>query len=371
MNTRLQVEHPVTEEITGLDLVEWQIRIAEGERLPLKQDQVTAKGSAIEVRLNAEDPARGYRPCIGTVELFETPSAEGVRVDTGIRPGSVVTPNYDSMLAKVIAHAPNRAEAAARLSTALGDLAVLGIGSNQAFLRDIVDHPVFRAGELSTSFLPEVYPDGWQPKAGGGDADIAAAVLWADISGAPKAPGPWSSLGGFRVSGQGWIALALEQNGETARLELSGGHGRYQIRRDGAAVLAEASVVDCRLTLSVGSVRRTYAWAARDERIWIGHDALAFEFTVRPWIETAGGSAGGAASGGGNRVLASMPGQISAIKVEIGQTVTGGETVAVLEAMKLLYSLPAPVAGTVAAVYAVPGDNVAAGAVLVEIEPEG
>jgi len=374
MNTRLQVEHPVTEEITGLDLVEWQIRIAEGERLPLSQDEITATGSAIEVRLNAEDPAKSYRPCTGGIVLFDAPIGEGVRVDTGIRPGSVVTPNYDSMLAKVIAYAPDRAEATARLSTALGDLAVLGIGSNQAFLRDIIDHPLFRSGDLSTSFLPEVYPEGWQPAGGSDDAEIAAAVLWAERVARPNAPGPWASLGGFRVfaaeAGQGRIALAVERNGETARVELSGDHGRYQLKRDGAVVKAEAAVTGSRLTLSVGGARRTYSWATEGERIWIGHEAQAAELTVRPWIETAGGGGGGAASGGGNRVTASMPGQINAIKVEVGQTVTAGETVAVLEAMKLLYSLPAPVNGKVAAVYAAAGDNVAVGAVLVEIEPE-
>jgi len=375
MNTRLQVEHPVTEAITGLDLVEWQIRIAEGNALPLRQSDIAAHGSAIEVRLNAEDPAHGYRPRTGKVVLFDEPTGKGIRVDTGVRPGSTVTPHYDSMLAKVIGRAPDRAAAIERLSAALDELTLLGVGSNKEFLRDIISHPRFRTGELTTSFIPEVFPDGWQEPRDSAPVDIAAVLVWAGRQPPPKGPGPWGSLGGFRMfsadANRGRIALAVERDGETSRVELSDSQGGFQIRRDGAVVNAEAALASSRLVLSVDGTRSHYIWVAEGERIWIAHEGRSAEFSVRPWIETAGGGAGGAAAGGGNRVTASMPGQISAIRVEVGQTVTAGEIVAVLEAMKLLYSLPASASGKVVGVFASAGDNVAAGAALVEIEPEG
>jgi acetyl/propionyl-CoA carboxylase alpha subunit len=372
MNTRLQVEHPVTEAITGLDLVEWQIRIAQGETLPLQQEQIEASGSAIEARLNAEDPAAGYRPCTGAVVKFDAPA--GARVDTGIRPGSAVTPHYDSLLAKIIAHGGNRAEAAARLSAALCDLVLLGVGSNQEFLRDIVDHPIFRAGTLSTSFLPEVFPAGWQPPASRADFAIAAAILWARRLPVSRAPGPWASLGAFRMFGgqsdRAWVALSVEHQGRAERIEIAGSKGRWLIRIDGTAATADAALVDDRLALTIDGTRRNYVWAADRDHLWLGRDAGAAEFVIRPWIDTAGATAGVASAAAGNRVLASMPGRISAIAVEVGQSVAAGETVAVLEAMKLLYSLPAPIDGRVAAVFAAAGDIVAAGAVLVEVAAE-
>jgi 3-methylcrotonyl-CoA carboxylase alpha subunit len=286
MNTRLQVEHPVTEAITGLDLVEWQIRIAEGEPLPLKQDDIAATGSAIEVRLNAEDPAHAYRPCTGRVALF-WPSGKGVRVDTGIRPGSVVTPYYDSLVAKIIAPGVDRAAAAKRLSAALGGMTLLGIGTNQGFLRDIVDHPRFRAGDLSTSFIPEAFPDGWRAAPDSPPFEIAAAILWAASRPASAGPGPWASLGGFRIfgqdTGQGWLTLAVEREGDISRVELSGGGGRFRVRRDGVTTTAEAAVNGAILTLSADGVRKTFIWAADERHIWIGHDGKASEFVVRPW----------------------------------------------------------------------------------------
>jgi 3-methylcrotonyl-CoA carboxylase alpha subunit len=373
MNTRLQVEHPVTECITGLDLVEWQIRIADGEALPLTQDQVSGGGAAIEVRINAEDPAAGYRPSLGAIRLFEPPEGAGIRVDSGVRTGGAVSPYYDSLLAKVIASGPDRGIAVTRISAGLGDLNILGVKTSQAFLRDIVDDKRFRAGELTTSFIPEAFPDGWRPAPDAASFDIAASIVWAERLAQPKAPGPWSSLGGFRifpsVTGQGSVPLAVERDGEASRIALSREDGLYQFRRGDDALTAEASIAASHLILTIDGASLDYAWHSEDDRVWIGRDGHAAEFRVRPWVETAGESAGVASAGGGNRVLAAMPGQINAIWVEPGQTVAAGETVAVLEAMKLLYNLSAPVGGKVTAVYAAAGDTVAAGAVLVEIEP--
>ena len=224
MNTRLQVEHPVTELVTGLDLVELQIRIAAGEHLPLAQEQIHLKGSAIEARINAEDPAAGYRPALGTILGFTPPIQEGVRTDTGVRTGSVVTPYYDSLLAKVIACGPDRGIAAARLSAALGELAILGIKSSQAFLRDIVDHPTFRGGKLTTRFIAETFPDGWTPRQEDHGDFAAAAALWAlarESHRALPSLGPWASLGAFRVPSTvgrlGWAALTVAGESQTDR----------------------------------------------------------------------------------------------------------------------------------------------------------
>ena len=161
MNTRLQVEHPVTEMVTGLDLVEWQLRVAAGERLPWQQDDLVQRGHAIECRVYAEDPANDFLPDTGTVLLAEEPGA-GVRVDAGVQSGDAVTIHYDPMISKVIVHAPERAEAIRRLRWALGHYTLLGLTTNLPFLQDVLAHPVFQAGEATTNFIPRHMPT-WQP----------------------------------------------------------------------------------------------------------------------------------------------------------------------------------------------------------------
>jgi acetyl-CoA carboxylase biotin carboxylase subunit len=374
MNTRLQVEHPVTEFITGLDLVEWQIRIADGERLPLEQAAIKAHGVAIEARINAEDPAAGYRPALGEIRRFQGPTGDGIRVDSGVRSGSIVTPYYDSLLAKVIAYGPDRNIAACRLSRSLSDLAILGIKSSQAFLRDIVDHPGFRAGHLTTKFIAETFPEGWTGAAIDSDDLIVAAVLWAlDREANRAAPnlGPWATLGGFRVSAlighAGWVALDIATASGAVPVEISGTNGKYAVRIDCNVVDTEIRLAGDRAVIAVGDIIRDYWFASDDGAISLGRDGRASDFTVRLRIENAG-SGGAAEAGGAGRIVATMPGVIRQLDVAQGQTVTKGNTVIVLEAMKLMYSLPAQISGTVAAVFCAVGDTVAAGAPLVEIE---
>jgi 3-methylcrotonyl-CoA carboxylase alpha subunit len=376
MNTRLQVEHPVTELVTGLDLVELQIRVADGETLPFHQDQIRLSGSAIEARINAEDPAAGYRPALGTILQFAPPAQEGVRIDTGVRTGSVVTPHYDSLLAKVIAYGGDRNIAAARLSGALGELAILGIKSSQAFLRDIVDHPSFRAGRLTTRFIGETFPEGWNAKADDSDDFAVAAGLWAlqreSYRAAPKL-GPWASLGGFRVSATaghaGWVALEVESESQHVALDISGKDGRYIVRRDGQLSILEVTAGSGRAKVTIGSVVREYSFVSVGELFSIGRSGTAGNFRVAPRIESAGGK-DTAEGGGAGRIVAPMPGLISQLNVAPGQIVAQGDTVIVLEAMKLMYSLPAQISGRVAQVFCAPGDTVPAGAPLVEIEDE-
>jgi 3-methylcrotonyl-CoA carboxylase alpha subunit len=372
MNTRLQVEHPVTEMVTGLDLVELQIRVAGGETLPVTQESVKLHGSAIEARINAEDPAAGYRPALGEIQLFKAPEQAGVRVDTGVRTGSVVSPYYDSLLAKVVAYGPDRSIAAARLSGALGDLAILGIKSSQAFLRDIVDHPAFRGGHLTTRFIGETFPDGWTAQASDETDVMAAAALWASARQPQRAApslGPWATLGGFRVSSTvGWVALDVTSETEHVELDISGNNDLYSFRIKENNSTLRVVVSDGRAVLTADGIVREYRFAFDGNFVSISRDGTARIFQVAPRIESAGGNAALETAGAG-RIVAPMPGLISQLNVAPGQVVAQGDTVIVLEAMKLMYSLPAQISGRVAQVFCTPGDTVPAGAPLVEIEP--
>jgi 3-methylcrotonyl-CoA carboxylase alpha subunit len=373
MNTRLQVEHPVTEFVTGLDLVELQIRVADGEILPITQDDVTLTGSAIEARINAEDPAAGYRPALGEIRLFKPPLQDGVRVDTGVRSGSVVTPYYDSLLAKIIAYGPDRGVATARLSAALGEFAILGITSSQAFLRDIVDHPTFRAGKLTTKFIAETFAEGWTGTADDDDDLAAAAALWALSREADRAApnlGPWATLGGFRLySAAGWVALAIGTPSKTAEADITGSNGRFKLRHDGRETSLQITIAGDRATVSVDGLIREYSFIAQAGTISLGRNGRAGDFRVVPRIETAGAKSA-AEAGGAGRIAAPMPGLISQLNVTVGQSVTVGDTVIVLEAMKLMYSLPAQISGKVTEIFCATGDTVPTGAPLVAIEAE-
>jgi acetyl-CoA carboxylase biotin carboxylase subunit len=376
MNTRLQVEHPVTEMVTGLDLVELQIRVADGEILPVTQDAVKLHGSAIEARINAEDPAAGYRPALGEIQLFKVPEQAGVRVDTGVRTGGVVTPFYDSLLAKVIAYGPDRNIAAARLSGALGDLTILGIKSSQAFLRDIVNHPTFRRGHLTTRFIAETFPDGWVGETEDENDIAVAAALWAHARESRRAAptlGPWATLGGFRVSAAvgyaGWVALDVASESQTIAIDISGKNGHYAIRRDGQDTTLRIAVAGDRATVTIDGIGRDYNFKSYRNSVSLGRNGKSGGFRIAPRIENAGGGAASEAAGAG-QITAPMPGLISQLNVTVGQSVTVGDTVIVLEAMKLMYSLPAQISGKVVQIFRAAGDTVPAGAPLIEIEAD-
>ncbi|TAK12303.1 MAG: acetyl-CoA carboxylase biotin carboxylase subunit [Anaerolineae bacterium] len=210
MNTRLQVEHPITEAITGLDLAQWQIRIAAGERLPFQQADLTPHGHAIECRLYAEDPATGFLPSTGTLLAFDLPSGPGVRVDSGVTEGSEISVHYDPLMAKLIVHAGDRPAALRRMQTALSETVVLGVTTNREFLLDVLQHPVFAAGEATTRFIEEHLPN-WRPATSVPPAALIAAALAelrapASSNGATPAAdadpySPWARPTGFRMGG--------------------------------------------------------------------------------------------------------------------------------------------------------------------------
>jgi len=372
MNTRLQVEHPVTEAITGYDLVEWQIRIAAGERLPALQPEIRESGHAIEARITAERADQGFRPDTGRIEGYAEPAS--IRVDSGVRTGSEVTLFYDSLLAKAIAAGPDRATACARLASGLRDFAILGPATTLPFLIDAVEHPLFAEGKATTRFIEDAFADGWAAKRPRQRlARAVAALLWLEQQGAaqPKVDA-WNALAGFRLlAPAGGVAtsrlIAEEEDGIT-KLEVSLlADGRRQVLDANGAI---------ELTLRIGAesfeldfedriLRGSHV--AAGGRIRLTLEGETFDIGIgseaRP-AATAGG--GGAGSGA---VLAPMPGVVAEVRVAPGDRVEAGQVVIVLESMKLFTSLSAGVDGVVADIACQPGDTAQAGKRLVLIEP--
>ena len=379
MNTRLQVEHPVTEMITGLDLVEMQIRIASGEKLSLAQQEIRASGAAIEVRLNAEDPARGYLPCIGRLEEYREPDREGVRVDSGIRAGAEVTPYYDSMLAKVIAGGADREIARQRLLAALDRFAILGVGNNQSFLRDLLNRPAFISEPLTTKYIEEAFPTGWTPPApddwlyacaaAGFLIEVRRGIAAAEIT------NPWLTLAGFRVNGRagrvGRAKFNVNAADSASRVMTITPSG------DGLAIEAEGisepvtirAAADKSLMATHGGSSDEISFHVSESKVSIFSRGRAEDFTVLP-IAQAMVTSAKASQVIESDVVSAMPGKINSVEVAIGQSVRKGDTVIVMEAMKLILTLAAPIAGTIAAIHCAAGQTVAGGMKLVEISAE-
>ncbi|CAN5328817.1 acetyl-CoA carboxylase biotin carboxylase subunit [soil metagenome] len=344
MNTRLQVEHPVTEAISGLDLVEWQLRIAAGEALPLTQSQVRFEGHAIEVRLYAEDPYSGFAPQTGRV-LHWRPDESSVRIDSGIAEGGTITPYYDPLLAKLIAHGRDRADAIRRLRAALQDTPLLGIAHNGGFLRDLLDHPAFRSAALHTGTLDQWAVDGDAVL----QAPVVPEVVWrlaAALFAGPATARP-ASVANFDLS--------LRARGEQRTLRVPADSGIRVLSRaghevrfiDGQGVQRRAVVVQDAEALHI----------ALD-----GHSVSVRE--VSAWPVAAAEAAGADAL----HARAPVAGSVVAIKVAIGERVIQGQPLVCVEAMKMEMWLNAGGAGTVKAIHVALKDTVAAGALLVELE---
>jgi 3-methylcrotonyl-CoA carboxylase alpha subunit len=323
MNTRLQVEHPVTEAITGQDLVEWQLRVASGEPLPKTQDQLSITGWAMEARLYAENPTTGFLPSIGPLDRLRFPP--GVRVDSGVEEGGEVTPFYDPMIAKLIVHADTRAQAAGKLAAAAGAVQVSPVRTNAAFLARAAAHPDFVAGRVDTGFI-ERHAERLIPAAEPSDAVLQAA---AHAIVPARTGDPWTSLPGFRANAAAHVQLEVEVADKPYLVDLTSG--------------PSATVADGVLFL----------------------EGEAWPFGPRSADHVAGG---GAASDGA--VLAPMPGRVIAVLVEQGQPVTKGQRLLVLEAMKMEQALVAPIDGIVAELKAVEGAQVPEGTTLVRVERE-
>jgi acetyl-CoA/propionyl-CoA carboxylase biotin carboxyl carrier protein len=363
LNARLQVEHPVTELVCGLDLVEAQLRVAADEPLWLTQEQVVARGHAIEARVCAEGP--GFLPQTGRIVAYREPAGPGIRVDSGVRAGSDVSGHYDSLLAKVVAHAPTRELALQRLDAALAQLVILGPQVNTAFLRDLLADPRVRAGELDTGLVERLAQDA-APDRSPADADAAAAAALARTAAlrAGASDDPWERLLGWRADGPAPLRWRLQGGrdvvgGDRVEVlvspdEVRVGGGRP---RDAHAELAAPD----RLAMTLGGVRRVWAIAHDGDVTRLGLDGRAWGFAEEAIELRAGaGDAGGSLS-------APMPGSVLVVRARAGDRVAAGDVLVVLESMKMELQVVAPAAGTVERVAVAAGERVASGQLLVEI----
>jgi geranyl-CoA carboxylase alpha subunit len=357
MNTRLQVEHPVTELVTDLDLVELQLRVASGELLGIEQDDVELVGHAMEARLYAEDPENGFLPQAGRAVRWAPPEGEGVRVDHGLSQGQEITAHYDPMVAKIIAWGGDREEARRRLDRALGETTLLGLTNNGPFLRQVLSHETFVAGEATTDFLeremgePEIpLPD---------DHLAIAAALWLEDAVPERPSGVW------RNTGSATSHLRFEVGGEVTSLRIG-----HSLRRVGVIdgdrswqVLVLGQDEDGAARVVVDSVQRTVRWAREGDVLHLdcGGGSRAYRESV------AGGQAEVAVSG---ETRAPMSGKVLAVHVAVGDKVSAGDALVIMEAMKLETKLVAEVDGQVAEVRVSEGDQVQGGDLLVAVQAE-
>ncbi|MFC4014556.1 acetyl/propionyl/methylcrotonyl-CoA carboxylase subunit alpha [Nonomuraea purpurea] len=356
MNTRLQVEHPVTELVTGLDLVELQVRVAAGEKLPFAQEDVRLHGHAVEARVYAEDPARGFLPTGGRVLALREPAMEGVRVDSGLVEGGVVGSEYDPMLAKVVAWAPGRAEALRRLDRSLAATAVLGVVTNIPFLRALAVHPAVLAGELDTGLVERVLPDLLPGVAVPGEVLAAAALAFHAV---PRGDDPWEVTDGWRVGEHAWTTWRLESRDGVHAVQVRGlPEESAEVRINGETL--PARVRDGAVTL--GSRTDHYLRVRDRDTLWLGRDGASWSFT-RHLIGDPGDRPGAAAAGDGV-VRSPMPGTVLIVKAQVGDRVDAGQALVIVEAMKMEHTVTAPCDGTVSELPAQAGRPVDMDAVL-------
>ncbi|MDQ7248631.1 acetyl/propionyl/methylcrotonyl-CoA carboxylase subunit alpha [Dongia sedimenti] len=371
MNTRLQVEHPVTEAITGLDLVEWQIRIARGEKLPKAQSELAIHGHAMEVRLYAEDPARDFLPQTGTLHHLRFP--EGARVDSGIREGDAVSIHYDPMIAKIITHGADRAEAIARLRRALAATEVGGLATNLDFLQAILRQPDFASGKVDTGFIErhrtELLPEG-QPLPVNALALAALAVLrGGERDAAAAAPAgdpysPWSLLPGWRVNRDAYSDLIFQHGEATLSVRAHYRATGYALDLPDGTVEAQAELgTDGAIAARIGTARCKGRVVRRDTECLVFLDGATHRLTL---VDPRRPSAADAATTG--RILAPMPGTVTKILVVAGAVVAKGSVLAIVEAMKMEHAVKAPRDGKVTIVHFAAGDQVTDGAELLVLE---
>ncbi|MCM2392164.1 acetyl/propionyl/methylcrotonyl-CoA carboxylase subunit alpha [Streptomyces albipurpureus] len=351
MNTRLQVEHPVTELITGIDLVEWQLRIAAGEPLPYGQDDITLTGHAVEARICAEDPSRGFLPSGGTVLALSEPRGAGIRTDSGLSEGTEVSSLYDPMLSKVIAYGPDRPTALRKLRAALAQTVTLGVPTNAGFLRRLLAHPAVVSGDLDTG-LVEREAGGLVPE---GVADevyaAAAAIRLTRLSPVPDQgwTDPFSVPSGWRLGGTpAPLAFPLRVAGLEPVTQRPP---------------TDFTVTDDTVTVTTDGVTHTFhhagAWLGRDGDSWHiqDHDPVAALLS-------------GAAHAGADTLAAPMPGTVTVVKVSVGDRVEAGQSLLVVEAMKMEHVISAPHAGTVTELDVTPGSTVAMDQLLAVVTPD-
>jgi 3-methylcrotonyl-CoA carboxylase alpha subunit len=373
MNTRLQVEHPVTELITGIDLVEWQLRVAFGEALPLKQDHIKLNGHAIETRVYAENPAKNFLPSVGKIRTWRVPEqAGGLRIDAGYREGDAVSPYYDAMLAKVIAWSPTREGAIERLAYGLDEIDIRGIVTNVPFLSALVRHPAVAANSIDTGFIERELKNLTPAPSPAGDLELAAAVAAilaqeADVA-QQEPPSPWGTFG--------WMPVGRRERA-------------FLFRGQAGAPAAEQHVAmiygNGPMSLAIGERRLAFGWSVtRDGGLDVTLDGVksrvfgtidGHELYVRTrrgrfvlhWVDPFGGD--DEEQVGEDKIVAPLPGTVVALLAEQGATLEKGAPILTLEVMKMEQTLRAPYAGVLKAIKCKVGDIVQEGAELAEVEP--
>ncbi len=368
MNTRIQVEHPVTECLTGIDLVEWQLRVAEGEPLPLSQEQVSFQGHAIEARVYAENPANHFLPVTGPVALWREPSDEGIRVDSGLLSQDAISIYYDPMIAKIIAHGPDRQTARRRLLRALAETRLVGLIHNIPFLQAVVAHTAFAGGEVTTQFIPIWFAD-WQPKTVEGIRPLIAVSIcqfW-------QHPKPDTTLGYWRNSANRPLLYPYQNHTPVALLPQA---DHFICQVDGVTYTATAEWKTSQDWVT------SQDWETSQELV-LTLDGHRCQLTVvqvagQWWVASAEGNMvvtplsllpkPAVAADAGGSLRAPMPGVVLAVMVQVGQVVEKGQGLLKLEAMKMEHTIRSAAAGVVTAVFYQPGDQVEADAQLLRIE---
>ncbi len=376
INTRLQVEHPVTEMVTGLDLVEWQLRVAAGEKLPLTQSEIQTKGHAIEVRLYAEDPEKNFLPGSGRLEKLHLPAtSKNVRLDTGVVEGDTVSIFYDPMIAKLIIWDEDRPLALAQLQTALSYADIKGPKSNIEFLEKLVRHPVVVSGNITTNYLDqhlsEVLPQADAPTAHFVIAATVAALL-ADEKQTLQAAmrssdphSPWAIADGWRIGHESQRKLCFRWRDQNLDVYAKGSHGNYEITHGETTIsIGNAGIHGVILSFQRDAMAQRFLVHA-DGRIITVHDGQSragFERIPAFFFDDS------KASGSGDRINAPMPGRMVVVKSKVGDEVTEGQELAVMEAMKMELSLKSPRTGKIASINVNAGDFVEADALLIKLE---
>jgi len=376
MNTRLQVEHPVTEMITGQDLVQWQLLVAAGEKLPLAQEQLSISGHSLEVRLYAEDPDNDFLPATGPLLRLRPPKEEnGVRVDTGVREGDVVSPFYDPMIAKLIVWDENRDAALRKLQTALGDYQVAGLVTNLEFLKNIAGHGAFAAKDLDTGFIERFRDDLIPEKPPVTHKHLALAVLHMELAAenqnaatAAKSTdphSPWNDVTAWRLNDRAHHDYIFDASNDTEiSVSVSNSDGHYLIQIDQSEISATVNLLDdgsIRASLDGHIVGATVVQDAL--RLVVITDGKQVDLNlVRKDYDNSD------EDGGEGVTVAPMPGKIIQVNVSAGDKVTNGDSLVVMEAMKMEHTLSATIDGIVAEVYFEVGDQVDDGTVLIKLE---
>ncbi|MDB5847043.1 MAG: 3-methylcrotonyl-CoA carboxylase, partial [Rhodoferax sp.] len=379
MNTRLQVEHPVTEAITGLDLVEWQLRVASKQKLPLRQDELRITGHAIEARICAETPDNQFLPATGTLAVYRKPAcssferadaADGgiaVRIDDGVREGDAISPFYDSMVAKLIVFGTTRAEALARLDSALAQTHIVGLATNVQFLRHVVQSRSFAEADLDTALIQREQAVLFhQEKIGlhfAAAAAVAATLLDEKSDPADIWVDPWSRRDGWRNAGLNTRRFAFEFHGDAAQAELTYLHdGALRLALGDQSGLLDFKPTDAGISLSYLGQRHTVRIDRRGDTIHVFAAHGATQITMVDLLAHAGEVHGEA-----GRLTAPMPGKVVSFAVKAGDAVKKGQPLAVMEAMKMEHTIAAPADGVVEELLYAPGDQVTEGSELLRL----